>query len=167
MTHSTKQLERTALRGMVLQEAPEVRQARPPHFFPDGRPTPEEPRRWTRTLIQSDMPDLSWATRLAHRAECTARLKRPRRRCQRRSPRPPPPTAISRVGGGEMPGTTERQPLHLRGSQPQNKGMPSEFGSDERLVFPIAPSGWSLDFCNKWTIYDKVCIVFYKGAVLL
>ncbi|TNN43956.1 hypothetical protein EYF80_045841 [Liparis tanakae] len=82
MTHSTKQLERTALRGMLLQEAPEERQARPPHFLPDGRPAPEEPRRTTRTLILSDMPDLSWATRPAHRAECTARLKRPRRRPQ-------------------------------------------------------------------------------------
>ncbi len=40
-----------------------------------------------------------------------------------------------------MPGTAERQPLNLRGSQPQNKGMPSEFGSDIRLVFPIEPLG--------------------------
>ncbi|KAI9530236.1 hypothetical protein NQZ68_004253 [Dissostichus eleginoides] len=51
MTLPTKQLKRTALR--------------------------EEPRRRTRTLIQSDTPDLSWAARLALRASRPARLKRP------------------------------------------------------------------------------------------
>lgn len=68
MTLSTEQLKRTALRGMFLQKVPEERQACPLHFSPDWQHTPEEPRRRTRTLIQSDTPDLSWAARLAHRA---------------------------------------------------------------------------------------------------
>lgn len=44
------------------------------HFFPDWQKTP---RSRTHTLIQPDIPDLSRAARLVHRAARQARLRRP------------------------------------------------------------------------------------------
>lgn len=76
---STKQLKRTALRGTVCfsKKAPEEsRSACLLHFSPDWQHTPEEPRHRTRTLIQSDTPDLSRTARLAHRAARPARAEK-------------------------------------------------------------------------------------------
>lgn len=144
------------------------------HFSPDWQHTPGEPRRRTRTLIQSDTPDLSWAAKLAHCALRPAQMKRPYSAMQAvpsppTSPTPTPPLLPSQELARWMPGTAHRQPFNLRGSQPQNKGMPSEFGHDKRLVFPTAPLGGVKIFVisGLLSLYYKLGILLCKGAFLL
>ena len=90
MTLSTKQLKRPTLRVMYLQKSLWRARACLLHFSPDWQHTPGEARCRTRTLIQSDTPDLSRAARLAHRALRPARLKRPH---DARQAVPPLPTS--------------------------------------------------------------------------
>lgn len=102
------------------------------------------------TLIQSDTPDLSWAVRLARHAARTAWLKRPHTM--------PVPSQPSFPGLPLLPpqepvysGLNLRQPLNLRGSHPQNKAIPSEFGSDIVLAFLRRALRWTKHF-SKWII---------------
>lgn len=150
---SAKQLKSQYLEVCFSKKAPEER--RPAcllHFSPDWQHTPKEPRRRTRTLIQSDTPDLSRAARLAHRAARPGRLKRPHngRHCHCHPP-PPTLTTISRAGNVKAwdCGETVTQSERLSTTK---KGMPSEFGSDIRLLFPIALHRWKKYICKKWII---------------
>lgn len=72
------------------------------------------------------------------------RLKRPysaRQYHHRTHPPPQPPTSLTATSraGKVNAWDFESQPLNLRGSQPQNKGMPFECGTDRRLEFLKAP----------------------------
>lgn len=142
-TLSTKQLKRTALMDMPPPTHTQKRsiwreQACLLHFSPDWQHVPGEPRRSTCTLIQSDMPDLSWATRLAYRT--LPGWKGHTVLCRRCQPCLALHSLPSRAWARWMLRTAERQPLNLRGSRLQNKAMTSEFGSDIWLVAPIGPS---------------------------
>lgn len=126
------------------------------HFSPDWQHIPGEPRSSTCTLIQSDTPDLSRATQLAYRTlpSWKGHTMLCRGSAIAASPHLAPTHYHLESGQGECLG----QPLNLRGSQLQNKGMTSEFGSDIRLVVPVAP--WSGVFCYKWMIASLLQLHF-------
>lgn len=145
MTLSTKQLKRTALRGMFLQKASEESRA-----ACSTSPLTDSTLQGSHAAGHAHWSSLTRLTFPGPHGWLAARCARPGwkghttpcRQCQRRPPRtplPPPRSQPSREQARWMLGTAERQPLNLRASQPQNKGMPSEFGSDIRLVFPTAP----------------------------
>lgn len=173
MTLCTKQLKRTALRGMFLQKAPE--ESRPAC---STSPLTDSTLQGSHAAGHAHWSSLTrltfpgphgWLT--AHRALPGWKgHTMPRRHCHHHPPHPPPPALLpSQELARWMPGTAERQPLNLRGSQPQNKGMPSEFGSDIRLVFPIEPLGEVKIFVisGLLRLYYKWHILPSKGAFLL
>ena len=142
MTLSAKQLKRPTLKSYVPPKKP-LKSA--------GLPAPLLP--WLTahsrgSTLQDTHTDPVWHAwpfpgRTAgspHTAPCAAEKAT---RCQAGSATAAhlgPSLLPSREQARWMPGTAERQPLNLRGSQPQNKGTPSEFGSDIRLVvFPTEP----------------------------
>lgn len=157
MTLCTKQFKRTALMGMFLQKALEESR-----LACSTSPLTDSTFQGSHASVHAHWSSLTHLTFPGPHGRLTAPWKghtmlcRRCHRCLAHLAHLAPPSHTHTLPSWEqarwMPKTAERQPLNLRGSQLQNKGMTSEFGSDIRLVVSIALLRLTLSFLYKWII---------------
>lgn len=165
MTLSTKELKRTALRSMFLQKAPTKSQlACSTSLLTDStlqRSHAAGHAHWS-SLTRLTFPGMHGQLTMQWALPGWKGHTIPWRQCH--SSPPWPPSLPSQELARWMLGTPTSQPLNLRGSQPQNKGMPSEFGSDRRLEFSIGPLGGVKIFFVKSGLM-RLYYIFYHESL--